>query len=117
MENCSDSGDGFTGGFDGWAEGDPPVVYPFTYKSIEHNIDAYAVFTALYGATAEEKYEDAAQSARRFIESMYDEERGLFMTGTLDDGITPNTGVIVLDPWRWEILSSRIGMRFRLWKR
>ena len=101
MENCSDSGDGFTGGFEGWAEGDPPVVYPFTYKSIEHNIDAYAVFTALYGATAEEKYEDAAQSARRFIESMYDEERGLFMTGTLDDGITPNTGVIVLDAQVW----------------
>ena len=44
IEDCSDGGDGFVGGFDGWQEGDPPVVYPFTYKSIEHNIDAYAVF-------------------------------------------------------------------------
>ena len=101
IENCSDGGDGFTGGFDGWEEGNPPVVYPFTYKSIEHNIDAFAVFSALYRATAEEKYYDAAQSARRFIESMYDEEEGLFMTGTLDDGSTPNTGVIVLDAQVW----------------
>ena len=99
--NCSDGVDGFTGGFDGWEEGDPPVVYPFTYKSIEHNIDAYSVFEGLYGVTGEERYQEAAQSALRFIESMYDQERGLFMTGTLDDGVTPNTGVVVLDAQVW----------------
>ena len=33
IENCSDGGDGFTGGYDGWPEADPPVVYVFTYKS------------------------------------------------------------------------------------
>ncbi len=99
--NGSDGGDGFTGGFDGWEEGDPPVVYPFTYKSIEHNIDAYSVFDGLYGVTGEERYQEAAQSALRFIESMYDGERGLFMTGTLDDGVTPNTGVVVLDAQVW----------------
>jgi uncharacterized protein YyaL (SSP411 family) len=97
IENCSDSGDGFTGGFDGWEEGNTPAVYPFTYKSIEHNIDAYAVFGMLYGATGDAKYYDAAQSALRFIESMYDEAEGHFMTGTLEDGVTPNTSVVVLD--------------------
>ena len=76
IEDCSDGGDGFVGGFDGWQEGDPPVVYPFTYKSIEHNIDAYAVFGALYKVTGESKYREAADSALRFIESMYDEEQG-----------------------------------------
>ena len=101
IEECSDEGDGFTGGFDGWQEGDPPVVYPFTYKSIEHNIDAYAVFSALFKVTEESKYREAAGSALRFIESMYDEEQGLFMTGTLDDGVTPNTGVVVLDAQVW----------------
>ena len=101
IEECSDEGDGFTGGFDGWQEGDPPVVYPFTYKSIEHNIDAYAVFSALFKVTGESKYREAAGSALRFIESMYDEEQGLFMTGTLDDGVTPNTGVVVLDAQVW----------------
>ena len=101
IEDCSDGGDGFVGGFDGWHEGDPPVVYPFTYKSIEHNIDAYAVFSALYKVTGESKYREAADSALRFIESMYDEEQGLFMTGTLDDGVTPNKSVIVLDAQVW----------------
>ena len=101
IEECSDGGDGFVGGFDGWQEGDPPVVYPFTYKSIEHNIDAYAVFSALYKVTGESKYREAADSALRFIESMYDEEQGLFMTGTLDDGVTPNKSVVVLDAQVW----------------
>ena len=101
IADCSDGGDGFVGGFDGWQEGDPPVVYPFTYKSIEHNIDAYAVFSALYEVTGEAKYREAAESALRFIESMYDEEQGLFMTGTLDDGVTPNKSVVVLDAQVW----------------
>ena len=101
IEDCSDGGDGFVGGFDGWQEGDPPVVYPFTYKSIEHNIDAYAVFSALYKVTGESKYREAADSALRFIESMYDKEQGLFMTGTLDDGVTPNKSVVVLDAQVW----------------
>ena len=101
IEDCSDGGDGFVGGFDGWQEGDPPVVYPFTYKSIEHNIDAYAVFSALYQVTGESKYREAADSALRFIESMYDKEQGLFMTGTLDDGVTPNKSVVVLDAQVW----------------
>ena len=101
IETCSDEGDGFTGGFDGWQEGDPPTVYTFTYKSIEHNIDAYAVFSALYAVTGESKYSEAADSALRFIKSMYDSEQGLFMTGTLDDAVTPNTGVVVLDAQVW----------------
>ena len=101
IETCSDEGDGFTGGFDGWQEGDPPTVYTFTYKSIEHNIDAYAVFSALYAVTGEPKYSEAADSALRFIKSMYDSEQGLFMTGTLDDAVTPNTGVVVLDAQVW----------------
>ena len=101
IEACSDDGDGFTGGFDGWAEGNPPVVYPFTYKSIEHNIDAYAAFSMLYGATEDVRYYNAMESCRRFIESMYNGEQGLFMTGTLDDGVTPNTSVVVLDAQVW----------------
>ena len=101
IDSCTDGGDGFTGGFDGWEEGDPPTVYPFTYKSIEHNIDAFAAFTALSQATGESKYREAADSALRFIQSMYDEEDKLFMTGTGDDGVTPNRSVVVLDAQVW----------------
>lgn len=105
LETCSDEGCGFTAGFDGWEEGDPPTVYPFTYKSIEHNIDAYAAFSFLYEFTGDGRYGDAAKSALEFIESMYDEENGLFMTGTLGDGVTPNIGVVVLDAQVWSAMA------------
>ena len=103
LANCQDGKDGFTGGFDGWEEGDPPTVYPFTYKSIEHNIDAFAAFTQLYAQTGDSKYYDAAQSALRFVESMYDGK--IFMTGTKDDGVTPNKDVVVLDAQVWSALA------------
>ena len=99
ISECGGNGDGFSGGYDGWPEAD--VVYPHTYKSIEHNIDAYAAFRELYARTGEEKYAEAANSALRFIQSMYDPEEQYFYTGTLDDGITPNKGIIVLDGIVW----------------
>lgn len=102
LDNCRDSGgDGFTGGFDGWEEAEPPVVYPLTYKSTEHNIDAHAAFGEMYGYTAEGKYYEAAKSADRFVESMYNENGHFFMTGTEADGVTPNTDVIALDAQVW----------------
>ena len=101
LENCSDGRDGFTGGFDGWEEADPPEIYPLTYKSTEHNIDAYAAFSQLYAETGEAGYYDAAGSAKRFVESMYDSGRGYFLTGTLPDGSTPNRDVVVLDAQAW----------------
>ena len=105
IDNCSDEGDGFTAGYDGWPEGGSDTIYIFTYKSIEHNIDAYAAFKQLYKQTGEQKYQDAADSALRFIQKMYDEEKCLFYTGTLDDGITANTENTVLDAQVWACLA------------
>lgn len=105
IANCSDGGDGFTAGYDGWPEGETPAVYPFTYKSIEHNIDAYAAFSRLADLTGETRYRQAAESALAFIGSMYDESEGVFYTGTLDDGKTPSTGNIVLDAQVWSALA------------
>lgn len=104
LSNCA-SGEGFTAGFDGWAEGNPPVVYPLTYKSIEHNIDAYAAFLELGKLTGESRYTQAAQSALTFIASMYDADAGVFYTGTLDDGVTPNKDNIVLDAQVWAAMA------------
>ena len=105
IENCSDGGVGFTGGYDGWPEGGEETTYVFTYKSIEHNIDAYAAFRRLYARTGEQKFADAAESALALIRSMYDEERGLFWTGTENDGKTPSTGNIVLDAQVWSCMA------------
>ena len=103
LEECSDGNDGFTAGYDGWPESG--VVYPFTYKSIEHNIDAYAAFRQLYAQTGEEKYRDAADSSLRFILSMYDPEEAYFYVGTLEDGVTPDKGLVVLDGIVWNRLA------------
>ena len=105
IDNCSDEGDGFTAGYDGWPEGGSDTIYIFTYKSIEHNIDAYAAFKQLYKLTGEQKYQAAADSALRFIQKMYDEEKCLFYTGTLDDGITANSENTVLDAQVWACLA------------
>ena len=105
IDNCSGEGDGFTAGYDGWPEGGSDTTYLFTYKSIEHNIDAFAAFSRLYERTGEQKYRDAADSALRFIQKMYDEEKCLFYTGTLDDGITANSENTVLDAQVWACLA------------
>ena len=108
LEENTDGWYGFTAGYDGWPEAD--VVYEFTYKSIEHNIDAYAAFTRLYELTGEQKYSDAADSALRFIYEMYDPDEKYFHTGTDNDGITHNKGVIALDTIVWNQLA--LGEKF-----
>jgi hypothetical protein len=105
LNNCSDTNPGFTAGYDGWPEGDGSAVYTYTYKSIEHNIDAYAVLKQLYQVTAEERYKAGYESALAFITSMYDQEKGVFYTGTGDDGVTPSQDNIVLDAQVWSLLS------------
>ena len=102
LDECSDSTDGFASGFERWPEnGDVTVL---NYKSTENNIDAYAAFKQLYAVTGEQKYKDAADSALRFIESMYDSKKGLFYVGTLDDGST-NKSIIALDAQIWSAMA------------
>ena len=105
IDSCSGERDGFTAGYDGWPEGGSDTTYIFTYKSIEHNIDAWSAFRQLYERTGEERYRDAADSALHFVQAMYDEERCLFYTGTLDDGMTVSTENIVLDAQVWACLA------------
>ncbi len=102
LENCQDQNSGFTGGYKGWPEKDQIDV--LTFKSTEHNIDAFAAFQQLFYITGEEKYQTAMESAREFIRSMYD-ENGYFYIGTQSDGITPTKGNIILDVHVWTILA------------
>jgi hypothetical protein len=94
-----ESGDGFTGGYEGWE----PEPLKVGYKSTEHNTDLIAAFGRLAKITGEAKYASATDSAERFVLSMYDEERGCFYTGTGDDGVTPNKDVIPLDCQTWTL--------------
>lgn len=105
LDNCADTTPGFMAGYDGWPEGDGSAVSNYTYKSIEHNIDAYAVLRQIYEVTGEERYRYAYENAWVFILSMYDQENGYFYTGTGNDGVTPNKDNIVLDAQVWSLLS------------
>ena len=104
LENCRDDNPGFTAGFDAWGgNGESPSR--LTYKSTEHNIDAWAAFSQLYARTGDGKYHEAAESAMAFIRSMYSPERGLFFTGTLADGVTISTENVVLDAQVWSFMA------------
>lgn len=106
LQYCADdSGCGYFAGYDGWPEsGD---VKRFTYKSTEHNIDVYAACSALYEITHDKKYSDAASSALRFIDTMYDKTMGIFWSGTTEDGVTANKSNIVLDVQIWSVLALK----------
>ncbi len=105
LDTCGASAPGFTAGYDGWPESGNDAVYPLTYKSIEHNIDAYAAFKRLAEVTGEKKYQNAAESALHLIESLYDSESGVFHTGTESDGKTISKENTVLDAQVWACLA------------
>ena len=102
IDEYSGEGPGFLGGFEGWPEDNPKAM--LKYRSTEHNLDAYTVFSKLYRITGDKKYLDASESAFDFVKSMYDENLDLFYMGTDDKGDL-NKSVIVLDAQVWGALS------------
>ncbi len=83
---------GYTGGFAGWEKSasNPGGQEKLLYKATEHNIDIYAAFMLLYEETGDGRWEERALRARRFVDSMWNDEGEYFWTGTLDDGCTIN---------------------------
>ncbi|MDR1764888.1 MAG: hypothetical protein LBR77_02075 [Lachnospiraceae bacterium] len=92
---------GFFAGYEGWEHSETKA----TYLSTEHNIDLVAAFGALGRLTGDGRWQGAADSARRFVMSMYDSRQHCFYTGTLTDGTTVNTGVMPLDTNTWAVLA------------
>jgi len=92
---------GFTGGYEGWE----PNAVKATYKSTEHNIDLISAYERLSALTGDQKYKDAAAWAESFVLSMYDAEKGVFYTGTENDGVTVNKDVVPLDSNTWAVLA------------
>ena len=105
INDCKKSGDGFIAGYEGWPENGGAKT--LNYKVLEHNLDAFSSFSRLYEVTGEEKYKSAADSALRFIKSMYNSEKGYFFTGTLDDGVTVNKSVLPLDAQVWNAMALK----------
>lgn len=104
------------GGFTGGVHGYDDAPQPLRWKSTEHNTDLVAVFDwlarteARIGASDSARtdrrsdWSEHAQTARRFLDSMWDGAAGRFLIGTLPDGATPNRASSSLDAQLWPLL-------------
>jgi hypothetical protein len=78
---------------------------PLTYKSTEHNIDAFSLFMMLAQLTGDSSWTTQAQYANTFVRAMFSAEGDFFWTGTLGDGTTINTNPIPEDVNTWSFLA------------
>lgn len=98
---------GYTGGYEGWelTSNNPAGQTKILWKSTEHNIDVYVAFKRLHGATGDPAWDDRALHAKVFVEAMWDEVKGHFWTGTLEDGETINTSTVPADVNTWGLMA------------
>jgi hypothetical protein len=94
-----------TGGAGGFTAGVDANNNPLTYKSTEHNIDAFALFDMLARLTGDGSWTQQATHARTFVQAMFNAESDFFWTGTLGDGTTINTNPIPEDVNTWSFLA------------
>lgn len=97
ISNCTvrDSRGGFSGGLD-------DKDSKRTWRSIEHNADAFAFFRNLYLLTGDDKWKDASEHARKLIAACY--VGGRYVTGTGPDG-SLNDAIVPTDAQSWTALS------------
>jgi hypothetical protein len=76
-----------------------------TWKSTEHNIDVYALFTLLATESGDAVWTTRATWAKQFVGSMWDSAQGRFFVGTLDDGVSVNTSEQPEDVNSWSYLA------------
>lgn len=84
FKQASGTYQGFTGGLDA---PESPSPQARAWASTEHNLDVYAAFSTLFQFTNEPTWQDDAEHALRFVEAMWEQERGCMLAGTID----PNT--------------------------
>ncbi len=89
---------GYTGGYS--ARG-----AKIQWKSTEHNIDVYALFTMLAAESGNPVWNTDADWAKQFVKSMWNATAGTFFVGTLDDGVSVNTNEQPEDVNSWSYLA------------
>jgi hypothetical protein len=94
-----------TRGAGGYTGGNNPNGQKIRWKSTEHNIDLYALYTMLATETGNPAWTADANWAKGFVEAMWDPAEGDFYVGTLDDGVTPNTSEQPEDVNSWSYLA------------
>lgn len=89
------------GGFRGGIEGDGAAQKTLGWKSTEHNVDVAALFSWL-------GWRDQDQAARAFLDDVWNEHDGYFLTGTKPDGVALNTATSGLDAQLWPQLLPNV---------
>ncbi len=75
------------------------------WKSTEHNIDLYGLFTMLAAESGNTQWTSDAAWAREFVASMWNASTGSFYVGTTTNGVTPNTAEQPEDVNSWSYLA------------
>ena len=94
-------------GAGGYTGGETAAGQQIEWKSTEHNIDLYVLFSLLARETGAQVWSARAAWARRFIAAMWNGRHGYFDVGTTDDGVTPNTALLPEDVNSWSFLALR----------
>lgn len=96
-----------TRGAGGYTGGQTSGGAPIEWKSTEHNIDLYALFSLLATETGSRTWRAKAAWARRFVVAMWDAPRHRFYVGTTNNGRTPNNSEQPEDVNSWSYLAMR----------
>ena len=94
-----------TRGPGGYTGGETANGQQIEWKSTEHNIDIYALFSLLADQTRDSAWLARAAWAKRFVAAMWDAPQGRFYVGTTSDGTTPNDSVMPGDVNSWSYLA------------
>jgi hypothetical protein len=94
-------------GAGGYTGGETAGGQKIEWKSTEHNIDLYALFSLLAAETRDPAWSARAAWAKRFLAGMWDPRQGRFYVGTTSDGQTPNDTVMPEDISSWSYLALR----------
>jgi hypothetical protein len=100
--NCYDTrgAGGYTGGYT--ADGQK-----LEWKSTEHNIDVYVLFSLLARETGDPVWSARAAWARRFVMAMWDTSQRAFDVGTASNGVLRNEAGRPEDVNSWSFLAFR----------
>lgn len=96
-----------TRGPGGYTGGETANGQKIEWKSTEHNIDLYALFSLLARETGDPAWSARAAWARRFIAAMWDAQPGLFDAGTSSNGAISNEIELPEDVNSWSYLALR----------
>jgi len=96
-----------TRGAGGYTGGQTSGGMKIEWKSTEHNIDLYALFSLLATETGNRAWRARAAWARRFVVAMWDAPQHRFYVGTTTNGSTPNNSEQPEDVNSWSYLALR----------